>query len=184
MKNKYFVFLSLVGVLLILGFVAYLEFGNWGKSINQLDNQASSTPLVIPPVVACMEEAMQCPDGSYVGRVGPNCDFEACPIVSTTTDLVACTMEAKQCPDGSYVGRQGPKCEFAPCPTSSVKNDCAVGGCSGTLCGEPGEDLISTCEYKEEYQCYKQAVCERQATGKCGWTQTDEFAACLVKYKK
>ena len=28
--------------------------------------------------VACTQEAMQCPDGSYVGRTGPNCQF-VCP---------------------------------------------------------------------------------------------------------
>ncbi len=36
---------------------------------------------------ACTLEAKLCPDGSYVGRVGPNCEFSACPIkpVATTT---------------------------------------------------------------------------------------------------
>lgn len=29
--------------------------------------------------VACTQEAKQCPDGSYVGRTGPNCEFSACP---------------------------------------------------------------------------------------------------------
>ena len=28
---------------------------------------------------ACTQEAKQCPDGSYVGRTGPNCAFAACP---------------------------------------------------------------------------------------------------------
>jgi hypothetical protein len=28
---------------------------------------------------ACTLEAKQCPDGSYVGRIGPVCDFSACP---------------------------------------------------------------------------------------------------------
>ena len=27
----------------------------------------------------CTMEAKICPDGTYVGRVGPNCDFQACP---------------------------------------------------------------------------------------------------------
>lgn len=31
--------------------------------------------------VACTQEAKQCPDGSYVGRTGPNCEFAACPAV-------------------------------------------------------------------------------------------------------
>ncbi len=30
--------------------------------------------------VACTTEAMLCPDGSYVGRSGPKCEFKACPI--------------------------------------------------------------------------------------------------------
>lgn len=29
--------------------------------------------------VACTEEAKVCPDGSAVGREGPNCEFAACP---------------------------------------------------------------------------------------------------------
>lgn len=28
--------------------------------------------------VACTQEAKQCPDGSYVGRTGPNCEFAQC----------------------------------------------------------------------------------------------------------
>lgn len=27
----------------------------------------------------CTMEAKQCPDGSYVGRQGPNCEFAPCP---------------------------------------------------------------------------------------------------------
>ncbi len=29
--------------------------------------------------VVCTMEAKQCPDGSYVGRTGPNCEFTPCP---------------------------------------------------------------------------------------------------------
>lgn len=43
--------------------------------------------IVLPPEdepneetpVACTMEAKQCPDGSYVGRTGPNCEFSPCP---------------------------------------------------------------------------------------------------------
>lgn len=34
---------------------------------------------------ACTQEAKLCPDGSAVGRVGPNCEFAPCPSVATTT---------------------------------------------------------------------------------------------------
>jgi hypothetical protein len=32
-----------------------------------------------PEPTACTEEAKVCPDGSSVGREGPNCEFAACP---------------------------------------------------------------------------------------------------------
>lgn len=55
---------------------------------------------------------------------------------------------------------------------------CYVGGCSGQVCSDdPG--VITTCEWREEYACYKLSVCERQASGECGWTETDEFRQCL-----
>jgi len=38
---------------------------------------ATPTPTATP--TACTQEAMICPDGSSVGRVGPNCEFAPCP---------------------------------------------------------------------------------------------------------
>jgi hypothetical protein len=32
----------------------------------------------------CTMEAKMCPDGSYVGRTGPNCEFAACPNVGSS----------------------------------------------------------------------------------------------------
>ncbi len=29
--------------------------------------------------VVCTMDAKQCPDGSYVGRTGPKCEFTKCP---------------------------------------------------------------------------------------------------------
>lgn len=37
---------------------------------------------------ACTQEAKQCPDGSYVSRTGPNCEFTQCPTVSNLTNWV------------------------------------------------------------------------------------------------
>jgi hypothetical protein len=34
---------------------------------------------------ACSLVAKMCPDGSVVGRTGPNCEFAPCPTVATTT---------------------------------------------------------------------------------------------------
>jgi eight-cysteine-cluster-containing protein len=54
---------------------------------------------------------------------------------------------------------------------------CVVSGCSGQICSE--EEVITTCEYKPEYECYRDAVCERQEDGICGWTQTQKLEMCL-----
>ncbi len=40
------------------------------------------SPLPNPNQTVCTQEAMQCPDGSYVGRTGPNCAFTKCPTVN------------------------------------------------------------------------------------------------------
>ena len=53
-------------------------------------------------------------------------------------------------------------------------------GCSGTVCAEPGSDVVTTCEFKPEYACYREATCERQPDGKCAWTQSAELTACLA----
>jgi eight-cysteine-cluster-containing protein len=70
-------------------------------------------------------------------------------------------------------------------PTEETKppataNDCIKSGCSGTVCVEPGKEVVTTCEYKAEYGCYKEGVCERQADGSCAWTQSPALTACLA----
>lgn len=50
------------------------------------DTSATSTSATPPPKgTVCTMEAKQCPDGSYVGRGGPSCQFAACPHESTDT---------------------------------------------------------------------------------------------------
>ncbi|MEO8179182.1 MAG: tail fiber domain-containing protein [Deltaproteobacteria bacterium] len=58
---------------------------------------------------------------------------------------------------------------------------CAVGGCSSQLCGEVGDELTSTCEYTEEYACYRDARCERQGDGRCAWTETADLTECIAQ---
>lgn len=77
--------------------------------------------------------------------------------------------------------------EEIPGPTSNddlglQANGCAVAGCSGQLCVSADEagDIITTCEYRAEYACFKEASCEPQADGQCGWTMNQELQQCLV----
>ena len=51
-------------VILLLGGAAYLIWMQYFKQ---------------PEVVFCTQEAKLCPDGSYVSRTGPNCEFATCP---------------------------------------------------------------------------------------------------------
>lgn len=45
-------------------------------------------PYLSTPInpIACTMEAKQCPDGSYVGRTGPKCEFSACPNPTPISD--------------------------------------------------------------------------------------------------
>ncbi|MDO8514825.1 MAG: hypothetical protein Q7S50_04765 [bacterium] len=63
-----------------------------------------------------------------------------------------------------------------------VSNGCAVAGCSSQLCvsAEEASGIVTTCEYRAEYACYREASCEPQADGKCGWTQTSGLQSCLA----
>ena len=56
---------------------------------------------------------------------------------------------------------------------------CYVGGCSSQLCTDK-PDAVSTCEYTAAYACYQGAMCERQASGQCGWTETSSLRSCLA----
>lgn len=61
-----------------------------------------------------------------------------------------------------------------------VANGCIVTGCSSQLCVSADEgDIMTTCEYRAEYACYREASCEQQANGKCGWTMSAKLRACL-----
>jgi hypothetical protein len=63
----------------------------------------------------------------------------------------------------------------------STKKPCKRSGCSGQVCADA--DVITTCEWRPEYACYKSARCERQANGNCGFTMTPELKSCLSRAK-
>ncbi len=66
--------------------------------------------------VFCTQEAKQCPDGSYVGRSGPKCEFAKCPDKVTVCGGIAglkcptgynCELEGNY-PDASGVCKMNP----------------------------------------------------------------------------
>jgi hypothetical protein len=70
--------------------------------------------------------------------------------------------------DSSSAGNQKPPANKKPCFKT---------GCSRQVCAD--EEVVTTCEYRAEYECYKRAKCERQANGECGFTDTPELRTCL-----
>lgn len=77
---------------------------------------------------------------------------------------------------------QGQNPNETPGNGGMTANGCAVAGCSGQLCVSAAEagGIVSTCEFRAEYACYREASCEPQADGKCGWTQSPALKQCLA----
>ncbi len=126
-----------------------------GKRIELLTNiLASFRYLGQGGNMACTEEAKLCPDGSSVGRTGPDCEFAECP----TTNAVSNTNIANR-------------------NVNTGSGGCQATGCSGQVCSDKEE--VTTCEYRAEYACYQSAICERQANGQCGWTASQALQTCL-----
>jgi hypothetical protein len=56
---------------------------------------------------------------------------------------------------------------------------CVVEGCNAELCLPRGAGIMSTCMARPEHACYREARCERQSNGDCGWTKTSAFESCM-----
>lgn len=65
---------------------------------------------------------------------------------------------------------------------STQDTQCRKTGCSGQICS--GKEILTTCEFKPEYACYKNAECKRQSNNQCGFTPTKELQECLEKSKE
>lgn len=97
MKQIFFAGLFVACVLLI---------GQWwqqdkpaaGEKVGDIDNSVIETPVTNgdDEHVACTMDAKQCPDGSFVGRTGPNCEFAPCPIVTAPSESVVCSTESRK----------------------------------------------------------------------------------------
>jgi len=80
MQNQKGVILSAIAV--VTGFVAVIAAAGYflyEKAELQKEAENKSDQIV------CTMDAKMCPDGSYVGRIGPNCDFTECPKTTNET---------------------------------------------------------------------------------------------------
>lgn len=76
-------------LLIFLGLIIIFLVGLGGyylgkKTSNQLSPIEEITPI-ISQTQQCTMDAKICPDGSSVGRSGPNCEFTACPSIKPAT---------------------------------------------------------------------------------------------------
>lgn len=105
--------------------------------------KSSSTekPNVKPSGVACTQEAKTCPDGSSVGRSGPNCEFALCPqITSTPIPTPNLSIVANQSATTNlktYINMKY-KYTFQYFPDPKLK----LFGCSMRVSGEKGEETV------------------------------------------
>ena len=65
--------------------------------------------------------------------------------------------------------------------TRRTGDSCHVAGCSAQVCSDR-DDVVTTCEWLNVYECYQSASCERQSDGACGWTPTQELSACIARH--
>lgn len=61
----------------------------------------------------------------------------------------------------------------------AVADGCYIGGCSSHICSDDPQ-IMTTCEWRDEYMCFQAATCERQPSGECGWTQTETLLSCIA----
>ena len=116
MKNQQgFIAIALIAILAVVaGLTMY--------SYNRQDGPKNTPPPYQEPV-ACTMEAKICPDGSAVGRTGPNCEFSACPTEKPTPPVGV---------DSGITGRLmiGPTC---PVMTNPPDPNCADRGYQTTM---------------------------------------------------
>jgi len=100
MKNAKLIILIIILIILAIVTIRFstpedtwlCQNGEWIRHGNPTQSKPTTgcgniTPIGNTPV-ACTMDAKMCPDGSYVGRIGPNCEFAKCPNVNALMELI------------------------------------------------------------------------------------------------
>jgi eight-cysteine-cluster-containing protein len=131
-----------------------------GQLCVSADIEPPITTCEFRPEYACYESA------DCTAQADGHCGW------TLTPELMECLAAAAEAPPEPSVEPPGPVDPGAECVTD---------GCSGQLCRAADADPIATtCEWRDEYACYQDATCERQASGGCGWTPSDALSECLA----
>jgi len=114
--NKMKVIMVVIVSLVLVGFSGYFL----GLKDGTRNNSGSNNSQNLFPEDgenaegSCIMDAMECPDGSYVGRTGPDCEF-VCPNENVS-------IECPTDPNGSYarqISKEGTSCLFTMIDTSN-----------------------------------------------------------------
>ncbi len=92
-------FAPLLSILLVIAVIAiggYFVLNTKVAVAPTPSSAMSSSPN--PTDYACTQEAKLCPDGSYVGRTGPKCEFAPCPTVKVTSGISGTVKTGPTCP--------------------------------------------------------------------------------------
>ncbi|TFG35497.1 MAG: hypothetical protein E4H47_01355 [Parcubacteria group bacterium] len=117
--------------------------------------------------VACTMEAKLCPDGSAVGRTGPDCEFASCPENTSLPEgytLEAYSVEKKLeavCSKNSDCETPGEYLILSRCPFTSIclEKKCAV-VCPAyiSLSWDEAEAMINNCEVEKLGQRHNRLI--------------------------
>lgn len=91
MRNKGFAHVFLILGIVVVGIIAaiFLAPKNISAPVSPTVSPIATigtTPMPPENTGACTMDAKQCPDGSYVGRTGPKCEFTDCPKTTPTDE--------------------------------------------------------------------------------------------------
>jgi hypothetical protein len=65
---------------IIIGAILVIILGVFFFVVQSNNSEKGEQKIPEDEMVACTMDVMMCPDGSYLGRVAPNCEFQACPL--------------------------------------------------------------------------------------------------------
>ncbi len=113
--------------------------------------------------------------GWKCGVPAPVCDYTSSTKTYIGRSTDQCAVIRFFCEPGTqyFADSCGCGCEKSP------PAPCYVGGCSSHVCSA-SKNVMTTCEFRPEYACYRTATCERDATGACGWKKTPALTSCLA----
>lgn len=113
-------------IVVLLIAVAIVVFGSYGLKVARNEGR-----------IACTEEAKICPDGTAVGRIGPDCEFAPCP--ENNNNIGLANPASTNCTDkgGTLVMKENKLGQYGVClfddnrqceEWAMMRGQCPVGG--------------------------------------------------------